>query len=76
MASNGVLARLRFVGTEKRLRGLTARPGHVYRVIMLGGCGSFKVRVYDPGCPRYFADCHYSNLAEFVSEWEVIGNEC
>lgn len=72
MASDSVLARLRFVGTRTQLRGLTVRPGHVYRVLMVGGCGQFTVRIYDPGSPRYFADCPYSNLAAFMANWEVI----
>ena len=71
MASERVLARLRFVGRTTRLSGLTVRHGGVYRVLMLGGCGQFRVRIYDVESPRYFADCPYSNLAAFMRNWEV-----
>lgn len=71
MASNGVLARLRFTGETTRLHGLTVRHGGVYRVLMVGGCGHFRVRVYDVESPKRFADCEYCNLAAFLEDWGV-----
>lgn len=74
MASKGALALLRFVGTRTVLEGLTLLPGHVYRVILFRGCGSFAVRIYDQN-PQHFADCCYRNLEAFMRDWEVVENE-
>lgn len=69
MASSSLL---RFKGESAVLGRFRVAHGRVYRVVMLRGCGSFTVRVYDVESPQRFADCDYGDLAEFVSEWEAV----
>lgn len=63
---------MRYKGESKVVGRLRLSQGHVYRVLLLRGCGSFEVRVYDSDDVRRFVSCEYGNLEQFVREWGAI----
>lgn len=60
---------MRYRGKSGVMGRLRLSEGLSYRVLALSACGTIRVRVYDSGDVRRFADCEYPNLRAFVMEW-------
>ena len=65
---------LRYRGKTGIRGGLALSKGKSYRVMVLNGCGSLLVRVFDFENSSSCADLAYRNLAEFMGDWEVEGD--
>lgn len=63
---------MRFTGETVVTRRFRVAQGQAYRVLLLKGCGSLTVRVYDPTNASYFTELDYRSLAAFMREWQVL----
>ena len=61
--------RMLYRGESGVIGRLRLSHGLPYRVLALNACGSVRVRVYDSGDVRRFADLEYPNLRAFVNDW-------